>query len=236
LTALSTFKKPFGKRKASNVSTPVSSKKLKQTSISEFLTPRTQIIPITPPATVTKPAHPIGSPYQNPLISISDAQDISTLPNGLIVSKEVEGYGNCLLRAICLAHYGSQKLMLNDESYDASNGREFAKELERIELSEESLDVAEVSFVSDGSTTVCDFSSVPCGVPGCANPSFKSRVYTLTTGEQFPAQWCSNHKWCSKHHKYELAGKCTYSIQIGRKNNPKVRILFKPIIPNDIHH
>ena len=57
LTAESLFKKPFGKRKASNVSTPSSSaKKLKQTNLSRFLTPRAQSIPVTPPQTVTKSA------------------------------------------------------------------------------------------------------------------------------------------------------------------------------------
>ncbi len=170
-----------------------------------------------------------------------------------------------------------QKLMLNDKSYDASNGREFAKDLERIASSPNSdseAGVAEVSFVSNASTlvqrsfalslanlaggssstfsdnasqsrshgtefdadgleNVDEQTGVQCGAPGCANKSFKSRVYTMRNLEKETKYWCSLHKWCSKCYTYELAGKCGYSIQIGRENNPKanakVRLpLFKP--------
>ena len=134
LTALSTFKKPFGKRKSSNVSTPsTSTKRLKQTNLFRFLTPAGHNVPITQPATFTKSVHPNGNPYQNPSISISDAQDIPELPHGLIVSKQVEGDGNCLLRAICLAHFGSQsghaRLRQQAIEYICSHPQQFIQDI-----------------------------------------------------------------------------------------------------------
>ena len=112
-----------------------------------------------------------------------------------------------------------QLLVLNDNSYDASNRIEFVKDLERIESSED-FDPdecgAEVSLVSNGSTLVSS-STQNCGFPMC-EIALTSRMRNL---EKETKYWCSLHKWCSK---YELAGKCGYSIQIGRKNNAKVRL------------
>ncbi len=352
LTAVSIFKKPFGKRKASNVSTPVSSKKLKQTSISEFLTPRTQNIPITPPATVHKPLQKPNSLFQNPLVSITHAQDITHLPGGLIPSKQVIGDGNCLPRSILLAMTGSQeshadlrkraidfirdnaacflsdiqllgystveaycsKMSKNAEfgdvvmlmaccitenvsiqlftwnshasdtksvqtlssqtfkpvkgfatprfiqvhldtgdskqnrqgsivigrkqtrapHYDTSNGREFAKELERIESSEDSdpeADVADTSFVSNASTLIQESpgqKTVPKKCSRCryVEGTRKSGVLVL---------FDTNPKTDRKYS--ECRGCKLYTNEIKNpKNNHKVRILFKPKISNNIPH
>jgi hypothetical protein len=43
----------------------------------------------------------------------------------------------------------------------------------------------------------------------------------MCNGKREDKAWCSNHKWCSKHHKYESAGKCEYSNQIAAKVSPK---------------
>lgn len=94
---------------ASSTATPVSSKKLKQSSIYQFLTPVSHNIPITPPITVPKSIQRnVNSLFQNPLVSISNALDIPGLPGGLFVSKQVIGDGNCLPRSILLAMTGSQ--------------------------------------------------------------------------------------------------------------------------------
>ena len=56
--------------------------------------------------------------------------------------------------------------MLDDGSYDFSNGRGFAKDLERIESSEDfdfETDVADISLVSNASTLVDELSRVQCG-------------------------------------------------------------------------
>jgi hypothetical protein len=49
----------------------------------------------------------------------------------------------------------------------------------------------------------------------------------MVNGMREEKAWYSNHKWCSKQHNYESAGKCAYSTQI----NAKVRTLFKPLFP-----
>jgi hypothetical protein len=98
----------FGKRKTNQTTPSTYVKKFKQTDLFQFLTPQTQKDPITPPATVLKLPQNLKSPFQNPLVSITNAQDIPALPGGLVVSKEVFGDGNCLPRAILLAMTGSQ--------------------------------------------------------------------------------------------------------------------------------
>jgi hypothetical protein len=124
-----------------------------------------------------------------------------------------------------------QKLMLNDQPYDASNGREFAKELERNESSENSdseTNVADTSFVSNGSTLVDNPRRVRCGFVDCENLSVRSKIYQVRKQQQ-EKHWCRTHKWCSKCYEYELSGKCPYSIQIGLKSNLKVSPpLFQP--------
>ena len=106
-----------------------------------------------------------------------------------------------------------------------SGDEAFVENVERMELDENSDPEsdeggAEVSFVSNASTLVSS-TSQKCGFPGCRNDSFKSRLYTLPSKEKITAYWCYKHKWCSKHHKYESAGKCAYSTQIGLRNAPK---------------
>ena len=47
----------------------------------------------------------------------------------------------------------------------------------------------------------------PCGHPDCHESATFSKVYKRSRKEQIKA-WCSNHKWCSKCFKYEMAGSC----------------------------
>jgi hypothetical protein len=54
--------------------------------------------------------------------------------------------------------------------------------------------------------------------------------YTLKSKKKIVAYWCKFHKWCSKHDKYEMAGKCAYSSKISEK----VRQAILPNISNDI--
>jgi hypothetical protein len=117
-----------------------------------------------------------------------------------------------------------------DES-QYSDDEEFVENVERMELDENSDPEsdeggAEVSFVSNGST-LASSTSQKCGFQGCTNLSTKSRDYKMVNGMREEKAWYSNHKWCSKQHNYESAGKCAYSTQI----NAKVRTLFKPLFP-----
>jgi hypothetical protein len=59
-----------------------------------------------------------------------------------------------------------------------------------------------------------------CGFDGCSNLGHNHRRYSVR-GRPFVAHWCSEHKWCSRCHKYELTGKCEYSAKSNAKNNPK---------------
>jgi hypothetical protein len=97
---------------------------------------------------------------------------------------------------------------------------------------------AEVSFVSNAST-LASSTSQKCGFQGCTNLSTNPRDYKLNNGMRAEKAWCSNHKLCSKHHKYESAGKCAYSTQIALRNAPKnnakvSRLRNQANISNDI--
>ena len=55
-----------------------------------------------------------------------------------------------------------------------------------------------------------------CGFNGCYKLGHYSRTYTLKSGCKYTANWCDEHKWCSKHDKYEMTGKCEYSKKINK--------------------
>jgi hypothetical protein len=101
-------------------------------------------------------------------------------------------------------------------SLKISNGKEFAKDLERIESPENSdseTNVADTSFVSNGSTLVDNSTQILCGFKGCLNLSVASRMYRVHKQKQ-EKQWRKIHKWCSRCYDYGLAGRCVYSAQI----------------------
>ena len=75
------------KRKNSNQNTPNTSKRFKQTNLLQFPKPVAPNIPITPPNTVTKSTQN-QSLFRNPLVSITNAQDLTSLTGGLVVSKQ----------------------------------------------------------------------------------------------------------------------------------------------------
>jgi hypothetical protein len=207
------------------LSTPTtSSKKLRQTNLSRFLTPISNAIsPITSQA-----SHYDTFWKRTPL---ADITNLSTNQLSFTTSRRPRVDSHSFPKI--------QQSMGNDYdagSYHSSHRLEFVENAERLELADISDPEecgAEVSFVSNGSTLVSS-SSQKCGFPMCRNDSFKSRVYTLKSGKRFPAYWCSNHKWCSKHDKYEMAGKCDYSTQISAKNNAKVTPHISAAISNDI--
>ncbi len=73
-----------------------------------------------------------------------------------------------------------------------------------------------------------------CGFNGCYNLGQYSLTYTLKSGGQYTANWCDEHKGCSKHDKYELKGKCEYSIKIAAKNAAKIKSKFHPLYSPDM--
>lgn len=213
----------FGKRKPSSSSTTsTSAKKLKQTTLTGFLTPVSNAT-----SSITSPATHYDTFWKRTPLA-----DITNLSTNQLSSTATRRPG-----ALLNSFPNIQQLMIDDDldrrSYDSFDRREFVENVERLELADfsdpESDGGAEVSFVSNDPTLV-SISSQKCGFPMCRNDSFKSRPYTLPSGKKITAYWCKKHKWCSKHHKYESAGKCAYSTQIGRKNaqknNAKVRFPF----------
>jgi hypothetical protein len=60
-----------------------------------------------------------------------------------------------------------------------------------------------------------------CGYQDCTNETSNSGVFKMRNGHETKS-WCSNHKWCSYHRRYELFGPCDKRKKTDARTNKKV--------------
>ena len=64
--------------------------------------------------------------------------------------------------------------------------------------------LADITFLSTTSTLVA---RAQCGFQSCKNVSTNSGVFKIRNRQETKS-WCSSHKWCSYHRRFELLGPC----------------------------
>ena len=163
------------------------------------------------------------APHYDTFASRTPLADITNIPTNQISSTPTK-----MTTAAFNSLPNIQKLMLNGESYDASNRREFEKDLERIESSENSdpeLDVAEVSFVSNAATLIQESPGQKTVPKKCS----RCRYVEGTRRNGVLVLFDINLKTGKK---YASCRSCkAYNDTHNPKNSLKVRILFKLIFP-----